>query len=523
MSSGNVIERGNVANSNTFVGATIADPTDGNGNAIVFNIVSNVLIIAEIFRVPFKTFADIEDLINGIEMGKHEAVWSNLTEEKLKGVMDSMFTTWKRLMDENPSVASKVGNTENVDKTSAPSYESPIVQFVDINTKLTSYAGVASASAKDQPKVNSNFRPLVADPVFDGVNISIPRKVVKKVSTRVEHTLHGYFIGKRMAFPDVEYYARNNWAKHGLKRITMNTIGFFFFKFDTRAGLEAILEGGPWMIHKSPIILKKWPMETRLLKEELTRILIWVKLHDVPIQVFEEDGISLIATFIGKPVLLDSYTSSMCNDSWGRSSFARCLTKVNSKADLMDVVTIGIPSLTRDGFTKETIHVEYEWMPPMCDVCKIFGHVHDYCPKKVSSPPTVVTSNVVTPTIEKTNDGFEMVGKKKKRKGKYKSTNGGQFAGPLVKPNIRYEPKAITSAPKKGATDVGNASKSSSMLKTTSASSKNDNIITPNSYSALNDEDEDEEEDVENVYDEMTNLFPNTKIGGSSSFMAVAG
>ncbi|GKD28466.1 zinc knuckle CX2CX4HX4C containing protein, partial [Tanacetum coccineum] len=160
-------------------------------------------------------------------------------------------------------------------------------------------------------------------------------------------------------------------------------IGFFFFKFDSRAGLEAVLEGGPWLICKYLIILKKWSMDTRLLKEELTRIPIWVKLHDVPIQVFEEDGISLIATFIGKPVMLDSYTSSMCNDSWGRSSFARCLIKVNSEADLVDVVTIGIPSLSKDNFTKETIRVEYEWRPPRCDTCKNFGHVHDYCPKKV--------------------------------------------------------------------------------------------------------------------------------------------
>nr|GEV39334.1 zinc knuckle CX2CX4HX4C [Tanacetum cinerariifolium] len=156
-----------------------------------------------------------------------------------------------------------------------------------------------------------------------------------------------------------------------------------------------------------------------------------------------------------------------------------------------------------------------------CDVCKIFGHVHDHCPKKVSSPPTIVTSNVVTLTIEKTNDGFQTVGKKKKRKGKSKSTNGGQFAGPSVKLNVRYKPKATTSAPKEGAIDVGNASKSSFMLKTTCAYSKNDNIITSRSYSALNDEDEYEEEDVENVYDETANLFPKTKIGGSSSFMAV--
>ncbi|GJX76687.1 zinc knuckle CX2CX4HX4C containing protein [Tanacetum coccineum] len=304
-----------------------------------------------------------------------------------------------------------------------------------------------------------------ADPVFDGVNISIPRKVVEKVSTRFEHTLYGYFIGKRMAFPVVEYYARNNWAKHGLKRIMMNSKGFFFFKFDSRAGLEAVLEGGPWLI------------------------------------LFEEDGISLIATFIGKPVMLDSYTSSMCNDSWGRSSFARCLIEVNSKADLVDVVTIGIPSLSEDDFTKETIRVEYEWRPPKCDTCKIFGHVHDYCPRKVVRPLIVATSNVVTPNAEKTNDGFQTVGKKKKRKGKSKSTNDGQFTGHLVKHNVRYEPKATTSAPMKGTTYVGYTSQSIPMLKTTGNSSKKDNLSMSNSFSALNEEEDEDEEEVENVYD----------------------
>ncbi|GKA96537.1 hypothetical protein Tco_0818632 [Tanacetum coccineum] len=48
--------------------------------------------------------------------------------------------------------------------------------------------------------------------------------------------------------------------------------------------------------------------------------------------------------------------NTVCNDSWGSSSFARCLIEVNSEADLVDVVTIGIPSLSEDDFTKETIH-----------------------------------------------------------------------------------------------------------------------------------------------------------------------
>ncbi|GJX68816.1 zinc knuckle CX2CX4HX4C containing protein [Tanacetum coccineum] len=316
--------------------------------------------VAATFGVSLTTVGDLDVLIKDIEAGEHNELLSGMANDKRMALMDALGVICDSIQAEN----------------------------------------IAGESTKGQPKVNFNFRPLVADLVFDGVNISIPRKVVKK------------------------------------------------------AGLEVILEGGPWMIRNSPIILKKWSMDNRLLKEELTRIPIWFKLHDGPTQ--------------------------------GRSSFVRCLIEVNSKADLVDAVTIGIPSLTEDGFTKETIHVV--------------------------SPPIVTTFNVVTPTVEKTNDEFQMVGKKKKRKGKYKSTNGGQFAGPSVKQNVRYEPKATTSAPKKEATNVDNASKSSSMLKTAGNFPTKDNITTSNSYSVLNDEEEDEEEHVENVYDESANLFPNTKL-----------
>ncbi|GJS59437.1 hypothetical protein Tco_0654221 [Tanacetum coccineum] len=156
--------------------------------------------------------------------------------------------------------------------------------------------------------------------------------------------------------------------------------------------------------------------------------------------------------------------SSMCNDSWGRSSFARCLIKVNSEADLVDVVTIGIPSLSKDNFTKETIRVDSE---------------SSYC---------FATQMLLTPNAEKTNNGFQMVGKKNKRKGKSKSTNGDQFTGLSVKHNVKYEPKATTSAPKKGTTYVGYTSQSTPMLKTTGNSSKKDNLSMSNSFSTLNEE-----------------------------------
>ncbi|GKB06561.1 zinc knuckle CX2CX4HX4C containing protein [Tanacetum coccineum] len=185
----------------------------------------------------------------------------------------------------------------------------------------------------------------------------------------------------------------------------------------------------------------------------------------------------------------------------GGGSFARCLIEGNLEADLVDVVTTGIPSLTRDDFIKETIRVEYEWRSSRCDVCKIFGHVHDQCPKKVVSPLIVSTSNAVTPTIEKNNDGFQKVGNNNnnKKKGQSKTTNGSQFVGSSVKQNLRYEPKSTGNYSKKG------------------------NITTSNSYSALENDEEEDEEHVENVYDESANLFPNSKPGESSTFTVAAG
>ncbi|GJU74594.1 hypothetical protein Tco_1265999 [Tanacetum coccineum] len=88
-----------------------------------------------------------------------------------------------------------------------------------------------------------------------------------------------------------------------------------------------------------------------------------------------------------------------------------------------------------------------------------------------------------------------------------KATNGGQFCGHPVKHTVRYKPKAITNAPKKGTTNVSNA-KSSTMLKTTVTSTMNDNIPVSNPYSAL---DEESEEEVENVYDESANLLQSKK------------
>ncbi|GJX91382.1 hypothetical protein Tco_0344708 [Tanacetum coccineum] len=66
-----------------------------------------------------------------------------------------------------------------------------------------------------------------------------------------------------------------------------------------------------------------------------------------------------------------------------------------------------IPKLEGLGYIMEIVRVEYEWKPPRCDECKIFGHSCNNCPKKPSTSDT-------QPKAEKQkyvhDDGFQSTG-----------------------------------------------------------------------------------------------------------------
>nr|XP_043630425.1 uncharacterized protein LOC122601751 [Erigeron canadensis] len=102
----------------------------------------------------------------------------------------------------------------------------------------------------------------------------------------------------------------------------------------------------------------------------------------------------MLATKIGKPMMLDAYTSSMCIESWGRNSYVRALIELDSEHDIRKELTIGIPDMVGDGISRVVIKVEYEWQPPRCATCKIFGHCDEQYPKLIKNTAQAVNENV---------------------------------------------------------------------------------------------------------------------------------
>ncbi|GKA24570.1 zinc knuckle CX2CX4HX4C containing protein [Tanacetum coccineum] len=141
--------------------------------------------------------------------------------------------------------------------------------------------------------------------------------------------------------------------KLALKRVMMHH-GFFMFQFESKSAMEKVMESGPWRIQLVPIILKVWTSNMLLQKEYVSCVPLWVKMHNVPIVAYSKVGLDLISAKVGKLMRLDAHTNFICNNSWGRSDYARALVEVSADKPL----------------------------PPRCDTCKIFDHLESMCPMK---------------------------------------------------------------------------------------------------------------------------------------------
>lgn len=377
--------RGFVANPEDFP-SLVAD----SGNKIVVTIAD----IENNFGVPLKTVGDFESFCNDIENGVHPK-WFSIPKETRDVCVELICARHKELMDEIEAAQNKndkdaippeqVANVAE-HNTNGADLEVDNVEIKDdgvTHVDVSSGPSFASLVNSDSSSTKVYFGTLVNDKAFDNADCVLPKILADSIKGRYENSVVGFFVGKEPYFQAILNYAKNTWSKFGFEKITRNDAGVYLIKFASKHGMEQVLERGPWMIHKSPIILNKWSSSVPMTKGVVTKVPVWVKLYNVPVLAYSGEGLSLIATMIGKPIMLDAYTSSMCVDSWGKIRFARALIEVSADNMLKKEVSMAIPNDDETDYTIEKIRVEYEWKPPHCVDCKCFGHDSTLCPKRV--------------------------------------------------------------------------------------------------------------------------------------------
>ncbi|GKD50392.1 zinc knuckle CX2CX4HX4C containing protein [Tanacetum coccineum] len=159
----------------------------------------------------------------------------------------------------------------------------------------------------------------------------------------------------------------------------------------------------------------------------------------IPMANVQQDGLSMIATKLGRPIMLDAYTSTMCIESWGRTSYARALVEITSDQELKESIVVAIPRLNGKGHTMEKIRVKFEWKPPRCDVCKIFGHVNEQCSINIKS----------TRINDEDQECFIIVGRKRGKGNMHNRPSSRQIDGArLNKPKLNFQYRPVNKTKK---------------------------------------------------------------------------
>nr|GEU68380.1 hypothetical protein [Tanacetum cinerariifolium] len=188
----------------------------------------------------------------------------------------------------------------------------------------------ASLVRPNESSTKVHFRAFVNDEKLESFDCVLPKAAASKVKSRYENSIVGFFLGKDPSFPVVQQYVSNTWRKFGFENITRNDDGVYLFKFASKSGMDQLLEKGPWLLRKSPIILNEWTPSVSLKKGEVANVPVWVKMYNVLVLAYSEDGLSLIATQI---VLLSA---------------------------LKKEVIMAVPEDEGDGYVKKVIRVEFE-------------------------------------------------------------------------------------------------------------------------------------------------------------------
>nr|GEU45556.1 retrovirus-related Pol polyprotein from transposon TNT 1-94 [Tanacetum cinerariifolium] len=117
---------------------------------------------------------------------------------------------------------------------------------------------------------------------------------------------------------------------------------------------------------------------TNVLAEVHIPLSLVLEVHSRFKYILYEDGLSDMDTRMGNLIMLDSYTSSICMQSWGRLNYARALIDIRVDRELKEIMC-----LEGNGDMLHTVGVEYEQKPPRCGVYMVFGHDESTCPKQV--------------------------------------------------------------------------------------------------------------------------------------------
>ncbi|XVF78498.1 hypothetical protein PTKIN_Ptkin14bG0138900 [Pterospermum kingtungense] len=224
-----------------------------------------------------------------------------------------------------------------------------------------------------------------------------PQSVIDEGIKRWNNTLVIQFFGKP---PDIRHVIETTnimWGRAGRIEVRSVSNGVFLVSFKSHEACEWILGSGPWHMDQKPIAIRRWVPGMDFSDSKLTKFPVWLKLWNIPLELYTPSGICYVASAVGKPLYMDRDTTQQRH-----LDFAQVCVELNFEEEVPSTIEVDL-----GGCSPIVIRVEVSWCLEKCQICRMFGHSTKSCSQYVAPRISWV------PKLAESADGWQIVTGKK--------------------------------------------------------------------------------------------------------------
>nr|POF20385.1 uncharacterized protein CFP56_39667 [Quercus suber] len=166
---------------------------------------------------------------------------------------------------------------------------------------------------------------------------------------------------------------------------------FYSVRFLLKEDMDAVLKNGPWFIVGHFLSIRPWEPFFKPEYASVSSIVVWVRLHALPMELYEAEVLKQIGEAIGKVLRIDSHTTMEA-----RGRYARLCIQLDITKPLINIVLIG---------RFEQLAV-YEGIHRLCFSYGRIWHRLEACPLTIKKPEMPTKGGLIGCGVEKnTNQG----------------------------------------------------------------------------------------------------------------------
>ena len=225
------------------------------------------------------------------------------------------------------------------------------------------------------------------------VRMKLSRETKKRIRGPWSKAIIVKLVGKAVGLNYMQSRLGQLWAPEGRMDCIDLSYGFFLVRFFTKDDLERVIKRGPWFIGDHFLSLRPWEPFFKPSSANVSLIAVWIRLNELPIELYETEVLREIGEHVGKVLRIDSHTAMEA-----RGRYARICIQIDINKPLVNSILIG---------RFEQV-VTYEGIQKLCFSCGRIGHKVEACPyticKDKGKEPVVPTEKA---QASQTSDGVD--------------------------------------------------------------------------------------------------------------------